>query len=103
MMIILHTNVHDLQTAEIEQRLRCLQGDYVNLQDSHAKLEAHSSARETELLLQLKETTEREKRRKDNTERERERLIEEWSGRVRQLEESQALPTKSVQVIYFMR
>ena len=64
MMIILHTNVHDLQTAEIEQRLRCLQGDYVNLQDCHAKLEAHSSAREKELLLQLKETAEREKRRK---------------------------------------
>ena len=71
----------------------------MSLQDSHAKLEAHSSARETQLLSELKENAVREKRREDDVEREKERLVEEWRGRVRQLEEAQALPTKYLQVI----
>lgn len=42
-----------MQTAEIEQRLKSLQGDYSSLQDAHDQLETKGAACELELKSEI--------------------------------------------------
>lgn len=41
------------QTAEVERRLKSLQGDYSSLQDAHDQLEAEGAARESDLKSEI--------------------------------------------------
>ena len=79
-----------IQAAEVEQRLKSLQGDYSALQNAHDRLESDGAARESELKSQIARLVEGEKKEEEDKEgrMEREKTVAELQKRVTELEEA---------------
>ena len=75
------------QAAEVEQRLKSLQGDYSALQNAHDRLESDGAARETELKSQIARLVEGEKK-EEKGRMESEKTVAELQKRVTELEEA---------------
>ena len=80
-----------MQVAEVEQRLKSLQGDYSTLQDVHDQLERDGVTRESELKSQIARLVEEEKQKEEEGKKgrmEREKTVAELQKRVNELEEA---------------
>ena len=80
-------NVFHTQTADVEQRLKILQGDYSSLQNAHDQQEEEVAARESKLKSEIARLEEREKQRVEKKEG-GDRTEREWQERITELEEA---------------
>ena len=77
------------QAAEVEQRLKSLQGDYSALQNAHDQLERDGAARESELKCQIARLVEGEEQRGEEEKvgrMEMEKTVVELQKRITELE-----------------